>query len=65
MCLNLCLHLCLFLQSGMALAYDPTAMQNGYVIMFFSYLQITTFKKKKKHPYFTFELNSLANICGA
>lgn len=25
----------LFLQSGMALTYDPTAMQNGYVESFF------------------------------
>lgn len=45
----------------MALAYDPTAMQNGYVGHFL--LQLSK-KKTQKHPYFTFELNSLANICG-
>lgn len=27
--------MCFFLQSGMALTYDPTAMQNGYVESFF------------------------------
>lgn len=44
-----CLHLYLSLQSGMALTYDPTAMQNGYVDLFFpSYFQITSFKKKMK-----------------
>lgn len=63
-----CLHPHLFLQSGMALAYDPTAMQNGYVdhvLPLFTNYSYQKTNKQKKHLYFTFELNSLANICGA
>lgn len=53
-----CLHLYLSLQGGMALTYDPTAMQNGYVDLFFfpSYFQITKKKKREKEMH-TFHLN--------
>lgn len=54
-----CFHSYLFLQSGMALAYDPTAMQNGYVDHFLLSFTNESFPKKNKkkpHPYFTFTI---------
>lgn len=57
MCLNLCLHLHLFLQSGMALAYDPAAMQNGYVDHFLLLFTNYSYQKKKKKNIHTLLLN--------
>lgn len=60
-----CFHSYLFLQSGMALAYDPTAMQNGYVDHFLLSFTNESFPKKtKKKPIHTLLLQ-FSNICRA
>lgn len=62
----MCLNLCLFASLSLPPERHGTGIRSycdaEWVCGSFS---STAFKKKpQKHPYFTFELNSLANICG-